>query len=133
MYIEQFTQTQIVTREGLKVVKFAVGGGDGCNKNQVELRIGDQVVLEKAAFMDRSVTLHLPAVTERCRCAVRVWPFRENPIQRSYWLEPVKKLTVGLLSSSHEDLGYCGYVNTLGAECADYLVKALDIYDANPE
>ena len=133
MYIEQFTQTQFVTREGLNVVKFAVGGWDGCNKYQVELRIGDQVVLEKAAFMDRSVTLHLPAVTERCRCAVRVWPFRENPIQRSYWLEPVKKLTVGLLSSSHEDLGYCGYVNTLGAECADYLVKALDIYDANPE
>lgn len=134
MKLHLFEQTAYIDHSGKNLAKLEVTDWDGCNGWTVSVAIGGEtVVSEQRVEYTSKLQLMLPLVKEDTPCDIRLTAFSELPVNFTRMLKPVKKWKIRLLFSSHEDLGYCAYVNVLGKSCKDYLVKAMEIMDRDPE
>jgi hypothetical protein len=95
----------------------------------VTVSISGQTVIEDYEVFYETARLYLPLVDKDSQCAIYIRQFDDLPEVYTFVLRPVKKWTIQFLASSHEDLGYCEYVNRLGSSCADYLDLAMEIMD----
>ena len=129
MKISKFEQSIFVTNDGKNLVYVEVTDRDGCNAWSMSVIMNNKTVMEKTTYLytESSVKILLPEVSEPTEAIVCLEPFMERPERFKVMLKPVKKLQIKILSSSHEDLGYCAYANELGVSCRDYILKAIDL------
>lgn len=126
MKIKEFRQTIFVDYQNKNYVYFDVDGWDMCNPYLVSVFYDGEMVLDQQSVFFGRAELMLPAVSEETNCMIRIKPFEDHEIYYHYTMKPVREWTIDLIASSHEDLGYCAYVNKLEAECAGYLDEALN-------
>lgn len=127
--IGKFEQSIFITKDNKNLAYLEVADRDGCNGWSLTVMIGDEVAVERITYpyTVNTVALLLPVVKEETVATVCLEPFLERKELFQVILKPVQEIQIMLLSSSHEDLGYCAYVNELGLSCTDYINRALDI------
>lgn len=130
--VETFRQTIFVDHQNRNYAWLDVEGWDRCNPYAVDVLIDGQLVAQVPAIFHHHAELYLPRVDQLTDCVIRLRPFEASPVYYNTTLRPVTDLTVNFFSSSHEDLGYCGYVSKLESENADYLDAAMDLCDKDP-
>ncbi|WP_168735742.1 glycoside hydrolase family 38 N-terminal domain-containing protein [Cohnella fermenti] len=91
--------------------------------------VGDRLVYERKKFIASPCELLLPLVETTTDCTLELYDDLERTDAYRCKLEPVKQWKIALMTSSHEDLGYCEYVNRLEEGCAGFLDEAMDIMD----
>ncbi|MBQ8758643.1 MAG: hypothetical protein IJZ20_03025, partial [Clostridia bacterium] len=126
MRIQSFVQTPFVTHDDLNKISVSVADWDNCNPYFTEIFINGEKVFEKRYFA-REFSAEIPCCTRNSTCTVKITPFEDLPVERSYEITPPKKWEIPLLYSSHEDLGYCAYIDKLHRECYDYLKVAMEL------
>ena len=68
-----------------------------------------------------------PCYNEERLATVCITPFEDTPVDKEFLVVPQKHWEIPLLYSSHEDLGYCAYIEKLHYECYEYLKKAMEL------
>ena len=126
MKIKEFRQTIFVDYQNKNYMYFEVEGWDMCNPYLVSVFYEDELVLEKQSVFFSRAELMLPMVFKETKCLIEIKPFEDHEVYYYCTVKPVREWKIDLIASSHEDLGYCAYVNKLEAECADYLDEALE-------
>lgn len=126
MRIQSFVQTPFVSHDGKNRLTVEVADYDYCNPYTAAILIGGETVWQQRIFAF-SFAADVPCVSERTACVVRLTPFEDLPVERVYGLEPPKHWRIPLLYSSHEDLGYCAYIEKLHRECYEYLLAAMKL------
>lgn len=127
MRISQFRQTALVGHDGKNLALFSVDGWDFCNPYRVSVYINGEKTIDRQKHFSQNGELYIPCVEKNAECLVEVTPFEQTPVGYKTVLNPVKQREVSFMSSSHEDLGYCAYVDKLLPECADFTDKALEL------
>lgn len=126
MRISKFLQTPFISYENKNMIYIAVQDWDFCNPYQVDIFVcGERVYTEKV-FAPEFFAM-IPCYENECVCVVMLTPFEDLPIQGEYSVSVPKRLQIPLLYSSHEDLGYCAYIEKLHYECYEYLKKAMEL------
>ena len=132
MRIENFKQSPFVSHDGKNLAYITVGDWDYCNPYEVcVLCFGEEVYKER--IFAPQVSVMLPVYDAEAVITVRITPFEDTPVEREYTLTPPKALKVPFLYSSHEDLGYCAYIDKLHRECYEYLIRAMELCCEYPE
>ncbi|MCR5457340.1 MAG: hypothetical protein K6F14_04640 [Clostridiales bacterium] len=132
MRITEFTQTPFVSHDNKNKVNICVENWDMCNPFQVFAYIDGQLVCSTSAF-EKEFSLMLPAAYDDKKCTIKICPFEDVPFERSFTLKPIKKWMVSLIYSSHEDLGYCGYIEKLELEFYKTLKKAIELCEEHED
>ena len=130
MRIEKLKQTIFINKENKNLIIFSFPESEYTpgSRFSIKISVEDRVVFEEECF-DRINEVFLPLVLKDTNACLTVYQEGEKTVKYYFVLKPVKKWTFSFITSSHEDLGYCAWVNKLGAECADYTDAALDIMD----
>ena len=124
MRIVSFEETNFVTHDDRVLLRIAIGDWDFCNPFRIEIKIGGVSVYSHSAYA--VLTEHLiPRVTKDTECEVILHPFEDTPVITRKTLHPIKEWKIAFLYSSHEDLGYCGYVNRLERTFYESLCHAM--------
>ncbi len=104
----------------------------------VKITLADQSAVESLGLLPpghQEVDLPVPDVENPAR--LRLELFAEGAAQpadsREREWPRQRKRTIWLFTSSHEDLGYCGHINKLKEEMAQYLELACDLCDATAD
>ena len=126
MRISSFLQTPFISHEDKNMLYVSVEDWDFCNPYEVDIFVGGERVYSKRIFAPEFSAM-IPCCERTCACLVRLTPFEDLPIENEYTLTPPKHWRVPLLYSSHEDLGYCAYVEKLHYECYEYLKRAMEL------
>lgn len=129
MRIKEFRQSIFVNYQNKNYVYFDVDGWDMCNPYLVSVFYDGELVLDRQSVFFSRAELMLPVVAEETKCLIQIRPFEDHEVYYHCTITPVREWTVDFIASSHEDLGYCAYVNKLEEECADYLDEALSQID----
>ncbi len=133
MRVDRFHQSVFVTRDEKVKCSASVQDWDGCNPYYIAASIDGVRLLEGRPCWQSTAEFYLPAVDKPCRVTLELSPFRDTSVIQSFPYLPPKPWTIDFFLSSHEDLGYCAYANTLGSECADYLDEAIRLAEEDPE
>lgn len=75
------------------------------------------------------VSLLIPCPEQKIGCRVVIKPFEDLPVEAAFTLSPPRHWQIPIMYSSHEDLGYCAYIDKLHYECYEYLKKAMELCD----
>lgn len=126
MRISSITQTPFVSHDEKNMVNIEVTDYDYCNPYFVEFIVEERVVYKQKIFAQRFSAL-IPCFEKENVCTVRITPFEAIPIEKDFTLKPPKHWEVPIVYSSHEDLGYCAYVDKLHYECYEYLKIAMSL------
>ena len=126
MRITNFTQTPFISYDDQNMVYIDVADWDMCNPFRVRIEIDGETVYDKKFFV-ANFSVMLPCYEEKRTCTVKIVPFEDLPIQKRFPLYPPKRWQIPLMYSSHEDLGYCAYIDKLHHECYEYLKKAMEL------
>lgn len=132
MRIGSFHQTAFVTKDDRVKCHISVLDWDGCNPYFLSAVINGKRVLTRMPNWAAEMDFYLPAVKEESDLILELFPFQDNGVEKRYRYFPPKPWSVDFFLSSHEDLGYCAYANTLASECADYLDAAIDLAEKDP-
>ena len=132
MRIGTFHQTAFVTKDNRVKCHICVLDWDGCNPYFLSATVNDKQVLERTPNWDAEMDFYLPAVEEESVLILELFPFQDNGVEKRCRYLPPKPWSVDFFLSSHEDLGYCAYANTLASECADYLDAAVELAERDP-
>ena len=126
MRISDFLQTPFISYDDKNMIYIQVADWDMCNPYEVNIFVdGDTVYSEKVFAPEFSAMI--PCYGKEYLSLVRITPFEDNPVEREFLIVPQKHWEIPLLYSSHEDLGYCAYVEKLHRECYDYLKRAMEL------
>ncbi len=132
MKIKSLVQTPFISYDNENMLSISVADWDFCNPYGVELKIEGETVYSESIFAPEFSAL-IPCVSEERTLTAVITPFEDVPVIKSFTLFPPKKWRIPLLYSSHEDLGYCAYVDKLHSECCDYLKKAMELCRKHPD
>ena len=132
MRITFFRQTPFITHDGKNMLQVRVADWDYCNPFRVRIAAQGRTLCEGPLFMDH-FTLLIPSPEQEMDCTVTLTPFEDAPAVRVFHLHPPKKWRIGLVYSSHEDIGYCAWVNKLEYESYQYLMEAVKLCEAHPD
>ncbi len=129
MRLEKFEQTVFITHDNKNLVYLKVADRDGCNEWSLSVTIEGNTVIQRTTYpyTENGAKLLLPNVEKNTEAVICLEGLLDTPEYFSVILKPVHKKHVHILSSSHEDLGYCAYANELGKSCTDYINKAVEI------
>lgn len=126
MRISSFLQTPFISHEDKNMVYISVEDWDLCNPYCVDIFVdGNLVYSEKIFALELSAMI--PCYSSEHMCIVRLTPFEDLPVESEHIIFPQKHWKIPLLYSSHEDLGYCAYIEKLHYECYEYLKKAIEL------
>lgn len=126
MRITGFTQTPFVSHGDENMVYMSVADWDRCNPFTLTLRAEGKTLLTKKLFAEE-FSLMLPRFEKDTPVETEITPFEDLPVRQSFLLRPCRELNISLIYSSHEDLGYCAYVDKLHRESYEYLLKAMEL------
>lgn len=126
MRIKKITQTPFISYEDNNMLYIEVADWDGCNPFGVELSMNGTVVYQTSIFFHK-LSVMVPCCSEKTECTITLTPFEDLPVEKTFTLLPAKKWKIPLLYSSHEDLGYCAYIDKLHFESYEYLKVAMDL------
>jgi len=124
--IAAFRQTPFITHDEQNQVQILVTDWDFCNPFRVTIAVGDTILYDGPMFQVFFSVL-IPVPTESCECTVTVTPFEDTPVTSAFSLHPPKRWRIGLVYSSHEDIGYCAWVNKLEYESYQFLMEAIQL------
>ena len=127
MQIKEFHQTVFVTKDDKVKCHISVLDWDGCNPYFLSARVNGEQVLNRQPNWNEEMDFYLPAVEEDSELVLELFPFQDTGVVKRCRYLPPKPWSVEFFLSSHEDLGYCAYVNTLASECAEYLDAAMEL------
>ena len=126
MRISEFLQTPFISYDDKNMVYIKVADWDMCNPYDVNIFVkGNSVFCERVFAPEFSAMI--PCYDKKVIATVRIIPFEDTPIEKEVEINPPKHWEIPLLYSSHEDLGYCAYIEKLHQECYEYLKKAMDL------
>ena len=128
MRIAKFTQTPFISYDNKNMVYISVEDWDMCNPYEIQLFLDEQLVCEERVFASAASFL-IPCCKRESVCRVIVKPFEDLPVETSFAVMPPKHWQIPIMYSSHEDLGYCAYIDKLHYECYEYLKKAMELCD----
>ena len=126
MRISSFLQTPFISYDDKNMVYIRVADWDMCNPYDVNIFVDGESVFNGKIFASEFSAM-IPCYDEERVSTVRITPFEDVPIENEYEIVPQKHWEIPLLYSSHEDLGYCAYVEKLHFECYEYLKKAMEL------
>lgn len=133
MRIKHFNQTSFVNRQNEVKCSLMVEDWDGCNPYFLSASINETPVFVRQPNWSSEMEFFLPEVTEEKELTLELFPFEDTQLIQKFQYKPVKPWKIDFFLSSHEDLGYCAYANTLAEECADYLDAAIGLAEKDPE
>ena len=126
MRISDFLQTPFISYDDKNMIYIQVADWDMCNPYEVNIFVKDELVYSERVFAPKFSAM-LPSYDEEITATVRITPFEDTPIESEFKVVTQKHWEVPLLYSSHEDLGYCAYIEKLHYECYEYLKKAMEL------
>ena len=126
MRISDFLQTPFISYDDKNMIYIDVADWDMCNPYEVNIIINEETVYCEKIFAPKFSCM-IPCYNEEQIAIVRITPFEDTPIEVEFKIVPQKHWKIPLLYSSHEDLGYCAYVEKLHYECYEYLKKAMEL------
>ncbi len=129
MRVAAFRQTIFVDHRDRNYAWLDVEGWDRCNPFGVTVFIDGKAVEEVPSMFRSRAELYLPRVIVPTKAVIRLQPFEDAPVFSTVTLRPVKDSRVDLITSSHSDLGYCGYLDRLESLYSDFLDMAMDLCD----
>lgn len=127
MRISDFRQTSFVDWEDRVICRLTVEDWDHCNPYHLSAYIGNACVIHLQPCWDEEMTFRLPAAKHPTQVTLELFPFMDTGVRSEHEYLPPRPWQMDFYLSSHEDLGYCAYVDTLPEECADYLEAAMDL------
>lgn len=130
MRIAAFTQTPFVSHEDKNMIYIRVEDWDLCNPYGIRLLLEGRLVCEQSVFAP-TISLLIPCCQQESVCRVILTPFEDLPVEATFTITPPKHWQIPLMYSSHEDLGYCAYIDKLHYECYEYLKKAMELCDTH--
>lgn len=126
MRISGFMQTPFISYDDKNMLYIEVADWDMCNPYEVSILVNGEPVCQEKIFAPEFSCM-IPCYTTEQSATVRLTPFEDTPVEREFKIVPQKHWKIPLLYSSHEDLGYCAYVEKLHYECYEYLKKAMEL------
>ena len=126
MRISSFLQTPFVSHDDKNMIYISVADWDMCNPYEVNIYIQGEAVFSEKIFAAEFSAL-VPACQKETVAVVSITPFEDTPIESEFLITPPKHWEIPLLYSSHEDLGYCAYIEKLHYESYEYLKKAIEL------
>ena len=126
MRISNFLQTPFISYDDKNMIYIQVADWDMCNPYEVKIFLGGEVIYSGKVFAPEFSAM-IPCYEKECAATVRITPFEDNPIEGDFLVVPQKHWEIPLLYSSHEDLGYCAYIEKLHQESYEYLKKAMEL------
>ena len=132
MRIVAFNQTPFITHDNKNQVRIQVADWDYCNPFRITITKDDIVLYDGTVFQD-NFTVLIPEPKENCDCVVKITPFEDSAVIFETELYPPKKWRIGLVYSSHEDIGYCAWINKLEYESYQYLLDAIKLCEEHDD
>lgn len=126
MRISSYLQTPFISYDDKNMVYINVADWDMCNPYGVEIFVDNETVYLGRIFAAEFSAM-IPCYEKEKTALIRITPFEDTPLEMEVILAPQKHWEIPLLYSSHEDLGYCGYIEKLHYECYEYLKKAMEL------
>ena len=126
MRISGFLQTPFISHDNKNMVYIQVADWDMCNPYEVSIVVDGNVIFSGKVFAPEFSAM-IPCYDKECVAVICVTPFEDNPVESEFVIVPQKHWEIPLLYSSHEDLGYCAYIEKLHYECYEYLKKAMEL------
>ena len=126
MRISDFLQTPFISHDDKNMIYIQVADWDMCNPYEVNIFVDGVAIFSERVFAPE-LSAMIPCYDKECVATVRVTPFEDTPVECEYTIVPQKHWEIPLLYSSHEDLGYCAYIEKLHYECYEYLKKAMEL------
>ena len=126
MRISGFLQTPFISYDDKNMVYIQVSDWDMCNPYLVNIFVGGDTVYSEKVFAAEFSAM-IPCYDKEQISTVCITPFEDTPIESEFVITPPKHWEIPLLYSSHEDLGYCAYIEKLHYECYEYLKKAMEL------
>lgn len=133
MRIKRFHQTSFVNKQDEVKCTIQVEDWDGCNPYFLSASINGISVFSRLPNWNSEMEFYLPEVQEEKELTLELFPFEDSQLIQKFKYKPIKPWKIDFFLSSHEDLGYCAYANTLAEECADYLDVAIELAEKYPE
>ena len=131
MRISGFLQTPFISYDDKNMVYIQVSDWDMCNPYLVNIFVDGEMVYSEKVFAAEFSAM-IPCYDKEQISTVCITPFEDTPIESEFVITPPKQWEIPLLYSSHEDLGYCAYIEKLHYECYEYLKKAMELcYEHN--
>ncbi len=130
MRISSFLQTPFISHDDRNMIYVQVADWDMCNPYEVNIFVDNNLIFSDKIFAPEFSAM-LPCYDKKCEAVIRITPFEDNPIEQEFLITPQKHWEIPLLYSSHEDLGYCAYVDKLHYECYEYLKKAMELCETH--
>jgi len=132
MRIKEFIQTPFISHENKNLINVYIEDWDGCNSYFVEAFLDSKYVFSKKIFAP-SFEFLIPLPKNNTECIIRITPFEDTPVKYRYILSKPREWKIPVLYSSHEDIGYCGYVKKLPFDLYDGLKKAMSLCRKYPD
>ncbi len=132
MRIAEFLQTPFISHDNKNMIRLRVDGWDFCNPYKVEFLVDGKTVFCNRFFASK-ISVLIPVYDDVITCTVRITPLEELPYEKDFTLVPQKNWEIALIYSSHEDLGYCGYIDKLHYNFYVTLKKAMSLCVENPD
>ena len=126
MRISDFLQTPFISYDDKNMIYIKIADWDMCNPYEVNIFVNDNLIFSEKIFAPEFSAM-IPCYDKECISLVRITPFEDTPIEKEFLIVPQKQWEIPLLYSSHEDLGYCAYIEKLHYECYEYLKKAMEL------
>ncbi len=126
MRISDFLQTPFISYDDKNMIYIKVADWDMCNPYSVDITVDSKTVYSIKIFA-QELSAMIPCYDSERVATVQITPFEDTAVEREFVLSPVKHWEIPLLYSSHEDLGYCAYIEKLHYECYEYLKKAMEL------
>lgn len=130
MKLVEFTQTPFITYDDRVMLRMRVADWDYCNPFGVCVRINGTEAYSGSMFIDHFTVL-IPVPDAETECTVTLTPFADMPVISTHRLTVPKHWRVGIVYSSHEDIGYCAWANQLTYEAYLYLKDAMRLCRAH--
>lgn len=124
MRIVEFTQTPFITHDDRMMLRLRVTDWDYCNPFHVRICSNGIELCSASMFIDH-FSLLIPVPESDSECTVTLTPFEDIPVISIHRLTVPKHWRIGILYSSHEDIGYCAWANKLEYESYLYLKDAM--------
>ncbi|MDF2927430.1 MAG: hypothetical protein K0R57_6344 [Paenibacillaceae bacterium] len=131
MRISGIKQTVFIDKEGRNKVLVLFHEDIVTSNSYLTVHVNGKMVCDRQKFVTSPCELLLPEAAEPADCRLELFDDLGQVQVFRCRLMPVKKWTVSFMTSSHEDLGYCEYVNKMEEGCADFLDAAMDIMDSD--
>ncbi len=126
MRITAFSQTPFITHDEQNQIRIQIADWDYCNPFRITIAARNTVLYDGTVSQD-NFTVLIPTPTKECDCTVTVTPFEDTAVMFMFRLHPPKRWRIGLVYSSHEDIGYCGWATSLEYESYRYLMEAIKL------